>query len=71
MLFVMIYVFGILGFFLGFCAGLVSVHQFLRHYSRQQLIKDKSLHWTYGLAVWLAGGVGAALGVWLYERSIL
>lgn len=66
---IMIYVFGIIGFVLGFAAGLFAVHHYLRGKTRQELIHDKSLRWTYGLAVWASGGIGAALGVWLFTRT--
>lgn len=66
----MIYVFGAIGFVLGFIAGLVIVGLFLRHYTSRELIKDRSLRWTYGLAVWIFAGLGAWCGVWFYDRSI-
>ena len=65
----MMYLFGIGGFILGFAAGLVIINIFVRHISTRQLTQDKSLHRTYGLAVWLMAGLGAWAGVWLYERS--
>ncbi|PZQ48242.1 MAG: hypothetical protein DI551_01770 [Micavibrio aeruginosavorus] len=65
----MVYVFGIGGFLLGFLIGLVVINVFLKHYSTRDLVKDKSLRWTYGLAVWVFAGLGSGLGVWLYERS--
>ena len=67
----MVYVFGIIGFALGFAAGMFIVNLFLRTYSTSQLVKDKSLRWTYGLAVWIFAGLGAWLGVWLYDRSFI
>ncbi len=66
----MIYIFGIIGFILGFFAGLYIIHLFLKHYPASQLVKDKSLRWTYGLSVWIFGGFGAWGGVWFFERSI-
>jgi hypothetical protein len=65
----MVYVFGVIGFVLGFVAGMILIHQFLRHYNSSELLKDKSLRWTYGLAVWVIAGLGAWLGVWLHDRS--
>lgn len=65
----MIYVFGVIGFALGFAAGMFIVNLFLRTYSTSQLVKDKSLRWTYGLAVWIFAGLGAYIGVWLHDRS--
>lgn len=65
----MIYLFGVIGFILGFAGGLVVIGLFLKGYSKRQLTRDKSLRWTYGLAVWIFGALGAFAGVWLYERS--
>lgn len=67
----MVYVFGISGFVIGFLAGLFVIHQFLRSYSSGQLVRDKSLRWTYGLFVWVFAGLGSWLGVWFYERTFL
>jgi hypothetical protein len=66
----MVYLFGVSGFALGFLAGLFIIQMFLRSYSARQLVNDKSLRWTYGIAVWLMAGLGAWLGVWVYERSV-
>jgi len=65
----MIYLFGFIGFMLGFIGGLAIVNMFLRHYSKRELLKDKSLRWTYGLAVWIFAGLGAWGGVWVHGRS--
>jgi undecaprenyl pyrophosphate phosphatase UppP len=65
----MIYLFGIVGFILGFAAGLVVISLFLKGYSRRQLTGDKSLRWTYGFAVWVFAALGTYGGIWLYERS--
>lgn len=65
----MIYLYGVIGFVLGFTGGLLIINMFLRHYPTSQLVKDKSLRWTYGLAVWLFAALGAWGGVWLYQRS--
>ena len=66
----MIYLFGVIGFALGFAAGLFVINLFLRAYPTSQLVKDKSLRWTYGFAVWVFAGLGAWAGVWLHDRSI-
>ncbi len=65
----MLYLYGLIGFVLGFFGGLAVVNLFLRHYSAQQLVKDKSLRWTYGLAVWIFAGLGAWAGILLYGRT--
>ena len=66
----MIYLFGACGFVLGFAAGMFVINLFLRAYSKRDLVKDKSLHWTYGLAVWIFAGLGVLAGLWLYNRSV-
>ena len=66
----MIYAFGIVGFVLGFAAGLFVINLFLRTYSTPELVKTRSLRWTYGLAVWIFAGLGVWGGIWLYQRSI-
>lgn len=65
----MVYLFGIVGFAAGFAGGLFVINLFLRAYPTSQLVKDKSLRWTYGLAVWIFAGIGTLAGVWLYNRS--
>lgn len=65
----MIYLFGVIGFVLGFVAGLFVINMFLKNYSGRELRRDKSLRWTYGLAVWIFAGLGAWGGVWFFERS--
>jgi hypothetical protein len=66
----MIYLFGTVGLVLGFVGGLFIINVFLHSYSARELVKNKSLRWTYGLAVWIFAGLGAWAGVWLYNRSI-
>ena len=66
----MMFVYGTGGFILGFAAGLFIINMFLRHYSKRDLLRDKSLRWTYGLAVWICAGIGATLGFWLFNRSV-
>jgi len=65
-----IYLFGAAGLIFGFAGGLFIINLFLRHYPRAELLKNKSLRWTYGLAVWIFAALGAWGGVWLYNRSI-
>jgi H+/Cl- antiporter ClcA len=65
----MMIAYAIAGFVLGFAAGLFIINLFLKHYSRKDLLKDKSLHRTYGLAVWIFAGLGAWGGLWFYNRS--
>lgn len=65
----MVYLFGMIGFILGFAGGLVVISLFLKGYATKSLVQDKSLRWSYGLAVWIFAALGAWGGVWLYERS--
>ncbi len=67
----MIYLYGVIGFILGFAAGLCVINLFLRHYSSRELLKDRSLRWTYGLAVWLFAALGVWGGIWLHNRSVI
>lgn len=64
----MVYLFGILGFIGGFVAGLIIINIFLQNVSRDTLLKDKSLRWTYGVAVWLIAAAGAYIGTVLHAQ---
>jgi undecaprenyl pyrophosphate phosphatase UppP len=64
----MVYLFGILGFIGGFMAGLIVINIFLQNVSRDKLLGDKSLRWTYGLAVWVIAGIGVYAGLWVHAR---
>lgn len=66
----MVYLFGIVGFFGGFMAGLIVINFFLQNVSRQKLMKDKSLRWTYGVAVWIMAGLGTYIGTLLHGRYL-
>lgn len=65
----MMYLFGALGFVVGFFAGVFIISMFLKGYSKKELVHDKSLRWTYGVAVWLFAALGTWGGVWFYDRS--
>lgn len=67
----MIYIFGMAGFVLGFAGGLAIIRIFLKNYSKRELLQDKSLRWTYGLAVWMMSGLGIWAGIWLHNRSFI
>ena len=67
----MVYLCGIVGFILGFVGGIFVINLFLAGYSKGELLKNRSLRWTYGLAVWVFAALGAWGGVWLYDRSLL
>lgn len=65
----MVYLFGFIGFVLGFAAGLFVINLFLRSYRTSELLRNRSLRWTYGVAVWVFAALGTTAGVWLYNRS--
>lgn len=65
----MVYVFGMIGFVLGFAGGLVVINLFLKNRAAGELVKDKSLRWSYGVAVWIFAAVGCYGGIWLHDRS--
>lgn len=67
----MIYLFGLIGFVVGFAAGLFIIHLFLRSHTRRDLVQDKSLRWTYGLAVWIFAALGVWGGIWFYKSSFV
>lgn len=67
----MVYLFGSLGFVIGFTGGLFVIRLFLQGYSRKDLLQDKALWWSYGTAVWVFAGLGAGAGIWLYQRTFL
>ena len=50
---------GIGGFICGFALGLTLAGTLLRRRSRAELVESKPLRWTYGLAIWVMGGLGA------------
>lgn len=66
----MTYVIGIIGFVFGFAAGQMALMVMLRQRSNREILKDKSIHWSYGLFNWLVAGLGAWLAVSLYALYI-
>ncbi len=62
---------GIIGFVFGFAFGVSIIGIFLRARSKSELIENKSLRWTYGLAVWIFAGFGAWAALWIYEAYFL
>ena len=67
----MVYLFGALGLLVGFALGLFVINIFLQHYPTHELVKNKSLRWTYGLACWILAGFGAWAAVYMYQLSVL
>jgi len=64
----MAFLFGFLGFVLGFGLGLFMISFFLHHLPKRALLTDRSLRWTYGLPVWAVAGLGAWGGVFVYNH---
>lgn len=63
----MVYVFGILGFFLGFACGQVALYHMLRGRSNREITTDSSIKWTYGLFNWALAALGAWVGVSIWN----
>jgi hypothetical protein len=63
-----VYIFGFFGFIMGFAVGLGIINVLLRQRSVEEIKKEKSLRWTYGLAVWGIAAIGAWLGVTIYNN---
>ncbi len=62
----MTYIIGLIGFVCGFAAGQAALMVMLRHRSNREILKDKSIHWSYGLFNWLVAGLGAWLAMSLH-----
>ena len=62
----MVYIAGIIGFVLGFGAGLSVLSVLLKNRSNKEITTDSGIKWTYGLFVWIIAGVGAYLGATIY-----
>ena len=67
----MIYVIGIIGFILGFIFGQMVLHFLLRHKDKEELLNDKSLKYTYGLANWIFAALGSYGMITLYKQFFL
>ena len=64
----MVYLFGIIGFLGGFSIGVFLIHFFLKNKPKSELMQNKSLRWTYGLAVWVCAGLGVWAAVNAYHH---
>lgn len=63
----MVYVAGIIGFVCGFSLGLWVLSYLLKGRSREDLLQDKSLRWTYGLLAWAMAAITSYSAVALYK----
>ena len=66
----MIFIYGFFGFLIGFGLGLGTANVLLRNKPKEELKNNKSLIWTYGLGVWIMGGIGGVVGVWIFNNNI-
>ena len=64
----MVYLFGVIGFFVGFAFGLMLLYVLLRHRSNRELLTDDSLKLKFGLLNWALAALGAYLFVQLYHQ---
>jgi hypothetical protein len=64
----MVYVAGIIGFIGGFIAGQALIFFILRHRSREDLLHDRNLRFTYGLLNWGIAALGAYCSVVMYNQ---
>lgn len=63
----MIYVIGIIGFIGGFLIGQMILYFMLRHKTRDELVDNKDLNYTYGIANWIMAAFGAYASVHVYQ----
>lgn len=66
----MVYLFAIIGFFVGFAFGLMVLGFVLRHKSTKELLHDDSLKWTFGLLNWAIAVAGAYIFVKFYQEYV-
>lgn len=66
----MVYIAGGVGLVGGFIAGQMLLMVLLRHKSNREIVRDKAIHWSYGLLNWIVAGLGAWAGVSLYVRYV-
>lgn len=63
----MVYIFGGVGFVIGFAVGLGTLNVLLHNRKIEDVKKDKSAKSVYGLSVWGLSAIGAWLGVTIYN----
>ena len=64
----MIYAFGLGGLVCGFALGQMVIFFLLRHRSREDLMNDRSIKFTYGTLNWLFALLGAYAAVIMYNQ---
>ncbi len=66
----MIYVYGIIGFTLGFSVGQVLLFHILRGVSKEEMLNNKSIQLKYGLLNWLIALLCGYGGIVLYQSYL-
>lgn len=64
----MVYVIGVFGFLTGLVFGQMVLFYMLRHKSREDLINQKNLRWTYGVLNWALAFAGLFIFIHIYKR---
>lgn len=63
----MVYLFAVIGFVLGFYAGLMLLKRLLKDYSRAELVQNRSLWRKYGSLCWLIAFAGMGLAILIFK----
>ncbi len=64
----MVYVIGVLGFIGGFFVGQMALYFLLRHKTKEELLAQEHLKWTYGIFNWAVAIFGSYLLIKMYEQ---
>jgi hypothetical protein len=64
----MVYVVGFFGFLSGFALGQILLMRWLKDRSREELMSDSNLRWSYGVFNWLVAGLCSWLAVVMYNH---
>lgn len=63
----MVYVVGVIGFISGFALGVIILSRLLKNRSRDELLNDRGLRFTYGLLAWAIAALTSYSAVALYK----
>lgn len=64
----MVYIAGITGFFAGFVLGQVMLMHWLKDRSKEEILHNRDLRWSYGVFNWLVAGLCSWLFVVMYNH---
>lgn len=64
----MVYLVGLVGFIGGFAIALMILKFWLKDYSRDELLNQKSLHWIYGTFSWALAFIGLFSALFVYNN---